>query len=234
MSGKRENTQMTKLVAACKGIERMLHSNVYIFLGGLRGIFLFCTINLHPKITMFDVWDDAYNLPLSLAIRGRDFFWKGFQRSKSCLVCMQNSPYFPLLRSSSLFPFTLILVLTLLLEHLDAIWGLRSLPGLPTCLRHSGLPALRASDGGAEKRMAKKKLKVEWGLQAPDKLAFLNSCVLLFQRTRNINFLEGFKNAMIAQSSGFCFFPCPHSFPQNKCILCLLCCPGNREYATQR
>ena len=228
MSGKRENTQMTKLVAACKGIERMLHSNVYIFLGGLRGIFLFCTINLHPKITMFDVWDDAYNLPLSLAIRGRDFFWKGFQRSKSCLVCMQNSPYFPLLRSFHSHPCSD-----------SSTWTPRCYlrPAVstgPACLRHSSLPALRASDGGAEKRMAKKKLKVEWGLQAPDKLAFLNSCVLLFQRTRNINFLEGFKNAMIAQSSGFCFFPCPHSFPQNKCILCLLCCPGNREYATQR
>lgn len=46
------------------------------------------------------------------------------------------------------------------------------------------------------------------GAGVPQYTLLLNSCTLLFHRTRNVNFLEGLKNAIIVQSPSFCFLPC--------------------------
>lgn len=72
------------------------------------------------------------------------------------------------------------------------------------------LPGPRAGDGGVGTMPMAEKNPAHSGIkgQGPSLTLLLNSCTLLFQRTRNINFLEGFKNAIIAQSPGFCFLPC--------------------------
>lgn len=79
--------------------------------------------------------------------------------------------------------------------------------------RHSRPPAPSARDGGAQVPgcpwTREIQPTVELGLGSLGKPFFLNSCALFFQRTWNINFPEGFENAIIAQSSGFCFIPCP-------------------------
>lgn len=76
--------------------------------------------------------------------------------------------------------------------------------------RHSSLPAPSARDGGALAPWTRAvQHTAELGLGSLGKPFFLNSCALFFQRAWNINFLEGFKNAIIAQYPGFCFIPCP-------------------------
>lgn len=50
--------------------------------------FLFGTINLYPKLALFNLWDYAYNITLSLAFQGEGFFGEWFQPSKSSLVCI--------------------------------------------------------------------------------------------------------------------------------------------------
>lgn len=151
----------------------------------------------------------------------------------------QESLYFPSLRSSRLLLFPLGLVLTLLFEHLDYM---RARPAVSTGgRRRQQDPDTVACPPQGPRMEVPRNLwtRKSWhtvasGLESPGKLSFLNSCAVLFQRTRNINFLEGSENTIIAQSTAFCFFPCPQPFAQNKCILCLQCCPRNREYATQR
>lgn len=157
--GMRENMQTIKLVAGGKVANEHNISMFIVFPLPRWTEKHFClvpTINLLPQIIMFNLCDYAYNITLSLAIQRKGFFGEWFPHGNSSLVCILHRNHCTFICwDPADFLFTLVLVLILLFEHHDAIWGLRSLlregvgllragPG------HGGLPVPRARDGGAQ------------------------------------------------------------------------------------
>lgn len=122
-------------------------------------------------------------------------------------MCLRHrNPYFGLLKPRRTFP--VVLVLLILLEGICDICG----RGL-----WEGIDRLRAclpqGLGMKEWRMPTNKENPEHSWISPGGLlancSLLNIYAAFFQRNGNINFLERFENAIIAQSSGFYFFPSP-------------------------